>query len=172
LPSSSSSSSKNCWVLAYGHNTETQREELLTRFSKCGRIVEQRRCGPNATALRYESDLQAAKACSMKPITLTLRDGSICGAQPISDHDPRLTQAQSLFGTGVSQQPNLLTMDATTGSTADESSTLQQPMTEDDILLVRPGRGRTHHASGNSSNRPQRSLCEKILRWFLSIPDY
>ena len=196
-------SQKDCWVLVFGYHTDAQRVELLGQHFRCsdssasekdshggnGAVREIRRCGPNATALRFESPLHAAKATCRTQIML--RDGTVCGVQALSHRDPRLVQTfadRPLFAahTNSATISTNTTADALAVgpkrliSVQDYSDPQQeQPslsaaiLTEDDILLLPRPRQRTAAASAASpfSNQPNRSICERFLRWMLEISD-
>jgi len=166
--------SKNCWVLVFGYRTEAQRDELLQPFWQLtgGRVVEQRRCAANATALRYESELQALKACALQ--SRTLRDGTVCGVQAVADHDLRLrVAAHGLFG---SVEAASTTKQLGSGEAAmEDGAMLTSPtLSEHDILLLPRGNHSRRDLQRQPGHppRPPRNICDKMLRWFLSIPDY
>lgn len=183
-------STTGCWVLIYGYCTAAHYQEILQRFSAHGHVLDRRgMCQPgrsNWVALQYESRLQAEKAQCHQHVALA--DGIFCGVKRLDDRDPILLQAvvdnsMGLWTTGGSSATYALTVagDRLTltqdrldgnmfGSANGAANSNGAPaqnggLKEKDILLL--PKSKQTGAMSSSGRKP--SLCEKILRWILSV---
>lgn len=159
----------NCWILVFGYQSNSQRQQVLGYFTKiAGRVLEQRTGMHGSMAVRFESALHACKC----PSHFTLPDGTVCGAVPLADTDPRLTffsHEQPLLRNTTLSQKNELSLtsknyehtirnDDGIGTT----TTAAKEITEEDVLLISPIRLQPKWIQ-------RRSLCEQIWRWILAV---
>jgi hypothetical protein len=170
-------STTGCWVLIYGYASSNHYQEIFRRFTQYGHVLDRRgSCQPgrsNWVALQYESRLQAEKALCHQHVQLA--DGIFCGIKRLDDNDPILLQAadNSLSGLWTSTATNMESDRMMLSNEQSESTMLNGDVTptsnangvleEKDILLL-PG-DRTHTNGGGRKG----SICEKVLRWLLSI---
>lgn len=171
-------STTGCWVLIYGYASANHYQEIFRRFKQYGHVLDRRgSCQPgrsNWVALQYESRLQAEKALCHQHVQLA--GGIFCGIKRLDDNDPILLQAadNSLSGlwtttaTTTESDGVMLLKDQPepTRSNGDVTNGGSKPngvLKEKDILLQADDR-----APRNGGGRKE-SLCDKILRWLLSI---
>jgi hypothetical protein len=169
-------STTGCWVLVYGYATSDHYDEIRRRFSEYGHVLSHRgSCQPgqsNWIALQYESRLQSEKALCHQHVQLA--DGIFCGVKRLDDTDPILLQ--SSLSRLWSQKADDIYLSTTSTSTASaslkpkangvngyhgapEKITMNGSIEEKDILLYPETREYPRN----------KSLCEKLLRWLLSI---
>ena len=160
-------STTGCWVLVYGYASVSQYDEILRRFANYGHILDHRgSCQPgrsNWIALQYESRLQAEKALCHQHVQLT--EGIYCGVKRLDDKDPILLQAaenalsdlwtKSISSAGgnalLPQKPDM------------NGGRVNGGLEEKDILLT--------YETPTKLRERRRSLCERLVRWVLSVSD-
>lgn len=131
-------------VLVYGwggtcHDVERHLLPILQSF---GSIQSYHNPRPGHLVVHYKSRLEHAKAVSHRDIVL--EDGTICGVKEVDSSAWRMTATGS----------SLSTVEIT-----GRGGPLLDPL--DDFLFKSPATLRPSHK--------QYSLCDKILRWFLSM---
>jgi hypothetical protein len=157
--------------LIYGYANANHYQEIIRRFTGYGHVLD-RRGRSNWVALQYESRLQAEKALCHRD--LQLADGIFCGVKRLDDNDPILLQAadNSLSGLWTLPKEPLLELESESplmingGGVTTNNNGNSKPngvLEEKDILLL-PGDQTRTKGDGRKA-----SLCEKVLRWLLSI---
>jgi hypothetical protein len=175
-------STTGCWVLIYGYANANHYQEIFRRFTQYGHVLDRRgSCQPgrsNWVALQYESRLQAEKALCHQHVQLA--GGIFCGIKRLDDNDPILLQAAdnslsdlwtttatTMESDGVmllkDQPESDSTSNLTNGGHHQPFSKPNGVLEEKDILLSSDER--TPRNGGGRKG----SLCDKILRWLLSI---
>ena len=172
-------STTGCWVLIYGYANANHYQEIFRRFTQYGHVLDRRgSCQPgrsNWVALQYESRLQAEKALCHQHVQLA--GGIFCGIKRLDDNDPILLQAadtslSQLWTTTTAttmQSDGVMLLKNKPESNGDVTR-YHQPtskpngvLEEKDILL-----SSDDQTPRNGGGR-KGSLCDKILRWLLSI---
>ena len=163
----------------YGYADQPQYDEILRCFAEYGHVLDHRgSCRPgrsNWIAIQYASPLQAAKALCHQHVQL--QDGIFCGVKALPDNDPLLLQsAQPTGALFVSREPSpgirndlKLSVVAADGNSSESGCDAPAAVSERDILLH--GGGGDRRGSTGMARDANRSLCDKLLRWILSISD-
>jgi hypothetical protein len=169
--------SSPAWVLIYGYSTRAQYDQLLQLAAEWGQILDTRgSCVPgrsNWLAVQYETELQAEKAACHQHFELQCPEGGgriFCGVKRLPDSDPLLLQSSALMDEGGSlweprrrQQPALIEQEKP-AVPAPPRQQLMPPPTHD--IYLHSARRRV-----DLGDRPHRGICERLLRWFLSLED-
>jgi len=175
------------WVLIYGippndANAQAEVRKFVTQF---GGIAETRRSSSSAhnwMAVKYNSMLCAEKALCHSDIRLS--DGvTICGIKRLDERDPLLlVHSSKNFSSDLLFHPGgtgKLDADEGGGGGVAESGIASQQKQqtfstvgddERDIFLIYDDKKKTAAARA-PNQQEQRSLCDKLLRWLLSIQD-
>jgi len=150
----------------YGYATASQYDEILRRFADYGHILDHRgSCQPgrsNWIALQYESRLQAEKALCHQHLQLI--DGVYCGVKRLDDKDPILLQAADTSLSDLWTKSSSAGRDSLVPQKLDmNGGRVNGGLEEKDILLT--------YGSPTRLHKHRRSLCERLVRWVLSVSD-
>lgn len=156
----------------------------MRQFEQYGHILQNRgSCRPGVSnwfALQYSNQLEAEKALSQKHFQLDA--GIFCGVKRLDETDPLLLQTQNIgvsdlwTASSATSSSTTATVDATSSPSVNTVGTNYNEsrsngassatgaggrggLQEEDILLF----------DDDSNHRPQRSICERLLRLLLSV---